>query len=62
MHCLLFGTQEPVHRALLHTKAQAEPLFTHAPVASQTCGWSALHCFVPGAQVPAQAPVLALHT
>lgn len=58
------GTQEPVHWPLLslHTYAQAEPLFTHVPVASHTCGWSLLHCFAPGVQLPPHVPVPALQT
>jgi hypothetical protein len=34
------------------------PVICQVPVASQVCGWSPLHCFAVGAQVPVQAPPL----
>jgi hypothetical protein len=61
LHCFDVGTQVPVHVAApaltLQTYEQG-PALSQLPVALQDCGTLPLHCWVPGAQLPVQAPAL----
>jgi hypothetical protein len=55
VHCLLPGTQDPLHTpAPEQTNGQSVPL-VQLPVLSQTCCWLPTHCLAPGVQT-VQAP------
>ena len=56
------GAQAPVADEHVVHPEHAFPVFCQAPFASQVCGWAPLHCFVPSAQAPEQAPVAVLQT
>jgi hypothetical protein len=55
LHCFAFGLQLPEHEPPLHTFLQTVPS-CHAPAALQVSGVRPLHCFVPAAHSPVQAP------
>lgn len=53
-HCFVDGRQEPLHVALLHTFAHAEPRFCHVPVLLHCWGCWPLQRLSPGVHTPVQ--------
>ncbi len=56
------ATQVAVVAAQVIHVPHAAPAFCHVPLLSHVCGCDPLQVFAPGAQLPVQAPLAAVHT